>query len=138
MKKVITFLILCLVNLFVIESKATSVVSKDVNPKNQVFQDDPPYILTTIDLIGQLDMNANSNDIIAWLENNTVRISFNRNFGNVSIRLYNSSGLLVHNSVVNTEVQTQVNIPLLGLSSGTYTLVIENNNGWVEGDFEQD
>ena len=80
----------------------------------------------------------NPNAIIAEANEEAVYIQFNQNFGNVSISLYNPNGLLIHNSVVDTSVQQQVIIPIQSNVDGTYTLVLENATGYVEGDFEEE
>lgn len=136
-KSFLPLLIVCLFSLLVIEGKANSIFTQVANLEKQVSFDNPPdYNL--IDLLGRLDYNASSEDITAWVENNTVHICFSRSFGNVSISLYNPNGLLIHNSVVDTSVQQQVIIPIYGFTNGIYTLVLENATGYVEGDFEEE
>ena len=81
-------------------------------------------------------MNQSPNDIEAYADENYVYIYFHRSFGNVSLSLYNATGLLVYSDVVNTTVQQTVIIPITGTVDGTYTLVLENVNGYIEGEFE--
>lgn len=66
-----------------------------------------------------------------------VQIIFYRNFGNVNIDLYNDLGVLIYNDVINTSVQTLVQIPINSSSSGTYTLVLSNGTGIAEGEFDR-
>ena len=89
-----------------------------------------------IELRGKLDLNAGLDDIEAGATQNNVYLYFNRNFGNVSITIYDDSGLLVYTSVVNTSMQQYVVIPVLSTSHGTYTVVLNNANGFAEGYFE--
>jgi hypothetical protein len=56
-------------------------------------------------------------------------------FYHLNISLYNAEGNLCYSSVVNTGVQQMVVIPIMGNSNGTYTVVLDNANGYAEGDF---
>ena len=78
------------------------------------------------------------NAVIAGANENSVYIHFNRSFGNVSISIYNAAGNLAYNSVVDTSVQQTFIIPFFGTTSGTYTVVLNNADGYAEGDFEHD
>lgn len=91
-----------------------------------------------IELIGKLDLNAGPDDIEAGATQNNVYLYFNQSFGNVSITIYNDSGLLVYNSVVDTSMQQYVVIPILSTAPGTYTVVLDTANGYAEGDFTKD
>lgn len=95
---------------------------------------DPPSGASEIRLIGTLDANQGPNGVEAYVYQNTVYVYFHQNFGNVSISLYNELGVTVYNDVVNTAVQQTVIIPIPGNLDFTYTLVLENNNGYVEGE----
>ena len=86
---------------------------------------------------GKLNYNAGPDDIEAGATDNAVYLYFNQNFGNVSISLYSPMGLLVYNSVVDTSMQQLVVIPIASSVSGTYTVVLDNANGYAEGDFER-
>ena len=88
-------------------------------------------------LRGKLNYNAGPDDIEAGATDNAVYLYFNQNFGNVSISLYSPMGLLVYNSVVDTSMQQLVVIPIASSVSGTYTVVLDNANGYAEGDFER-
>ena len=96
----------------------------------------PEY--TPIELRGTLDLGNGPSRIEAYLYGDFVYVNFNHNYGNVSVSLYNASGLLVYNDVVDTSVQPTVIIPDTGGTSGTYTLVLDSANGYAEGDFERD
>ena len=95
----------------------------------------PPLGADEIHLVGQLDLNQGPNDIQAYADENYVYIYFHRNFGNVSITLYNVMGVMIYNDVVNTTVQQTVIIPITGIVDSTLTLVLENANGYAEGEF---
>lgn len=58
-----------------------------------------------IELKGKLDLNAGPGDIEAGATETAVYLYFNQSFGNVSITIYNDSGLLVYTSVVDTSMQ---------------------------------
>ena len=98
---------------------------------------DPPTGAEQILLQGLLDLNAGLNDVEAYVDDNYVYVSFHRNFGNVSISLYNPNGLIVYSDVVNTAVQQLVVIPITGFVDGVYTIVLENATGYADGDFEK-
>lgn len=79
----------------------------------------------------------NPNAISAGVNDNSLYLRFNRSFGNVDIKIYNATGSLVYNSVVNSSVQQTVVVPILGTTSGNHTVVLTNANGYAEGDFER-
>lgn len=91
-----------------------------------------------IRLKGKLNCNTAPDDIEAGATDNAVYLYFNQNFGNVSISLYSPMGILVYNCVVDSSMQQLVVIPIASSVSGTYTVVLDNANGLVEGDFEHD
>ena len=97
---------------------------------------DPPTTAEQIELRGKLDTNASFDDVEAYVDGHYVYVIFHRDFGYVSVTLYNPTGLTIYNNVVNTAVQQQVVIPVSGFSEGTYTLVLENVTGYADGDFE--
>ena len=96
-----------------------------------------PHGAEEIDLHGQLDLNAGPNDIEAYVDGHYVYLEFHRDFGNVSITLYDPNGLTLYNDVVNTSVQQLVVIPVTAFVDGTYTIVLENAWGYADGEFEQ-
>lgn len=97
---------------------------------------DPPTGADKIHLIGQLDLNQGPNDVEAYAADNYVYIYFHRNFGNVNITLYNVTGVIIYNDVVNTAVQQTVIIPIISIVDGPLTLVLENASGYAEGEFD--
>ena len=78
------------------------------------------------------------NAIEAGANDDAVYIGFNQSFGNVNTSIYNGSGAIVYNTVVNTDVQQVFIIPFSGVASGTYTVELNNANGYAEGDFNKD
>lgn len=96
-----------------------------------------PPTAEAIELLGKLDYNAGPNDIEAGVTDNAVYICFNKDFGNVSISIYNAAGNLVYSTVVNTSVQQTVIIPFTFAASGTYTVELSSANGYADGDFER-
>lgn len=106
---------------------------KSANPS-----DDTPPNYNPIELKGKLDVNAGPSDIDAYADANTVYVVFHCNFGYVNITLYNELGLSVYSDVVDTSVQQTVIIPITGAPSGDYILVLENANGYAEGEFNKE
>ena len=94
-----------------------------------------PPGMTEILLQGTLCVNTGPNSVEAYLSKNSVQICFHQNFGYVNITLLNETGSVVYNNTVNTAVQQTFYIPLSGTSSGNYTLVLDNANGYAEGEF---
>ena len=91
-----------------------------------------------IDLHGQLATIVGPNAIEAGANENSVYIHFNQSLGYVSISIYNAAGNRVYGSIVDTSVQQTVIIPFSNMVSGNYTVVLDNANGYAEGDFERD
>lgn len=97
-----------------------------------------PPLFDRIDLHGLLLTNTSPDDIEAGASDNAVYIHFKRNFGFVSINIINEMGGTVYHTVVNTAVQPTLIIPFSGMNSGSFILSIDNADGYVEGEFEQD
>ena len=88
-----------------------------------------------IELRGDLDYGAGHNSVEAFASKNSVQVYFHQNFGNVNITIMSESGSVVYNNTVNTAVQKTFSIPLSNTSSGNYTLILDNANGYAEGEF---
>lgn len=99
---------------------------------------DPPHGYDKINLQGTLMFGIDPNAIVAGVSDNDIYIGFNQSFGNVNISIYNGMGILVHSTVVNTDVQSVVIIPFCGVTSGSYTVELNNANGSADGDFERE
>ena len=99
---------------------------------------DPPQGFEKIDLLGDLLHNTGPNAIVAGASDDAVYIGFNQSFGNVNISIYNDMGGTVYSTVVNTDVQQVVIIPFNAAASGTYTVELNNVNGYADGNFDHD
>ena len=86
-------------------------------------------------LNGDLAYSAGPESIEASYSENSVQVCFHQSFGNVNITLTCDTGSVVYNNTVNTSVQRSIHIPLPCTPSGRYTLMINNANGYAEGDF---
>lgn len=98
---------------------------------------DPPQGYEKINLQGTLMLGVGPNAVVAGANENSVYIAFNQDFGNVSITIYNGAGLVAYSTVVDTSVQQVVIIPITTAASGSFTVVLDNANGYAEGDFER-
>jgi hypothetical protein len=96
-----------------------------------------PYGYEEIELRGTLATNTGPNGTLAGVSDDAVYIEFNQDFGNVNISIYNSTGGIVYNTVVNSSMQSVVIIPFSTAASGTYTVELNNANGYADGDFEK-
>ena len=99
--------------------------------------DNPPDYLP-LELVGSLDYGTGTNNVESYYSSNAIYILFHQDYGYVSITLYNGSGLSIYTDVVNTTVQQTVIIPITGAPSGDYILVLENANGYAEGEFNKE
>ena len=133
-KKAFVLAGLCAIGLCTWEAQAANI------SRNSIInmEDNVPTGYEVIVLQGRLDVGTNPNAVVAGVNDNSVYIHFNQSFGNVSISIYNVMGNLVYNTVVNTAIQQTVIIPFSNVASGTYTVVLDNANGYAEGDFEHD
>ena len=108
----------------------------DQNHPNQIgTPTDPPSDYSVVVLRGNLSYNVGPNSIEAYRSKNSVQICFHQNFGYVNITLLNETGSVVYNNTVNTAVQHTFYISLSGTSSGNHTLILDNANGYAEGEF---
>lgn len=101
------------------------------------FNRDIPPDTTPIQLHGTLDTNPSSNDVEAYTDPTMVGVNFQKNFGNVSITIYNAMGQVIYSDVVNTAVQQTAIIPFFSVPSSNYRIVLESANGYAEGEFER-
>lgn len=125
---------LCVIGLCSWEAQAVN--TKSI-PINNVEMADPPQGYEEIDLQGSLMYGIGPNAIVAGASDVDIYIGFNQSFGNVNISIYNSLGGLVYNTVVNTDVQQVVIIPITSAASGSYFVELNNANGYAEGEFEK-
>jgi len=133
MKRKILIIALCSLCFLALEAHA-------VNPNTALvynLETDLPPDFDKIELHGDLATSVGPNTIVAGSSDDAVYIAFNQNFGNVNISLYNPTGILIYNGVVDTSMQQLVIIPITSAASGTYTVVLNNANGYAEGNFER-
>lgn len=131
MKKLLSLFLASFLSVCTIEAA----VNSDQSIPNQFVTPDDPPSSNKIDLHGNIAYNTSSYSIEAFVCKNSVQICFHQNFGYVNITLLNETGSVVYNNTVNTAVQQTFYIPLSGTSSGNYTLVLDNANGYAEGEF---
>lgn len=134
-KKVFLLSGLCAISLCTLNVQSSA--PKQIHIKMEAKDNHIPSDADKIELKGKLDYNSGLDDIEAGATQNNVYLYFNRIFGNVSITIYNESGFLVYTGVVDTSMQQYVVIPILSTAPGTYTVVLDNANGYAEGDFER-
>jgi hypothetical protein len=96
-----------------------------------------PYGYEEIELTGTLDFIPNQNSIEAGISDNAIYIYFHQNLGYVSINIYNDFNNIIYSNVVDTSTQQTVIIPLSPTHNGTFTIVLNNANGYAEGFFER-
>ena len=101
-------------------------------------EDNVPTGFEIIELRGDLIFGTGPNAIIAGANENSVYLHFNQSFGNVNICIYNASGNLIYNNVVDTSMRQTFIIPITSAASGTYSVVLNNANGYAEGEFDKD
>lgn len=97
-----------------------------------------PHGYEEVELKGDLAYSAGPNAIEAGVNENSVYIQFNQDFGYVNVTIYNPNGQLIYNDVVNTSVQQLLVIPLTNYNEGIYTIILESAFGYAEGEFEKD
>lgn len=133
-KKVLFLIVFCALSMFTWEASAINYLSAPIINSEIA---DPPQGFEKIDLLGDLMLNHGPNAVVAGANENSVYIGFNQDFGNVSITIYNGAGLVAYSTVVDTSVQQVVIIPITTAASGSFTVVLDNANGYAEGDFER-
>ena len=131
MKKLLSLILASFLSAGAVE--AVAIGHQDI-PKQIEIPDNPPPSYYRIDLHGDLVDNPGPNSVEAYLSKNSVQICFHQNFGYVNITLMSETGSVVYNNTVNTAVQQTFYIPLSGTSSGNYTLILDNANGYAEGE----
>lgn len=99
--------------------------------------DNLPTGYEEIMLMGELLMGTGPKSIIAGANDNSVYIRFNQSFGSVNIKIYNATGSLCYNGMVDTTAQQTVIISIVGNNDGFYTVMLDNANGFAEGEFER-
>lgn len=124
---------LCALGLFSWQTQAMSIERASII----TIEDNVPTGYEIIELIGDLLYGTNPNAIEAGANRNSVYLHFNQSFGNVNIKIYNATGGLCYSGVADTTVQQTVIIPISGSNEGAYTVVLDNANGYAEGEFNR-
>lgn len=112
---------------------AMQIVHQDIPDQIEISDIPPNY--AEIVLKGDLVYGMDTNSVEAYYNQNMVVVCFHQNFGYVNIILIGDSGT-IYNQTINTAVQQTVYIPITGVSDGTYTLILNNANGYAEGEFD--
>ena len=131
-KKTFLFVGLCVFLLTICETRAFNLQNS-----TQFIGKDLPHGYEELELYGNLMFGIGPNAINAGVGEDAVYIQFNQSFGYVAISLYNESGVLIYNDVVDTGVQQSVVIPINNVSSGSYLLELNNAAGYAEGFFDR-
>ena len=124
---------LCAISFFTWQTQAANIESTFIID-NKV-EDDVPHGYDKIVLQGTLTFGVSPDAIEAGANSNSVYIHFNQSFGNVNISIFNATGSLCYSGVVDTTVQQTIIIPISGSNEGAYTVVLDNANGYAEGEF---
>jgi len=123
--KNILLLGLCIIGLCAWEAQAVNLNHSSIIN----VEDNLPTDFETFELHG---------DLLLGVGRNAVCVHFSQSFGNVSVALHNEDGVLVYSTVVNTDVQQTLIIPLANNSgNGGYYLTLDNATGFAEGDFRK-
>lgn len=131
-RKALVLIALCSLGILAWDAQATSFETLPIN----IMGEGIPHGWEEIELHGSLATLVGPNAIEVGASDDAVYISFNQSFGNVSISIYNSMGVVVYNTVVNTDVQQVVIIPFTA-TNGSYTIELSNTHGYADGDFER-
>ena len=132
MKKAFTFAGLFVIGLIAWEAQATNHHHTSIIN----VEDNLPTGYEEIMLHGSLMYSPNA--ITAGFSRNAVYVHFSQSFGSVSVALHNEDGVLVYSTVVNTDVQQTLIIPLANNSGNDgYYITLDNANGYAEGDFSR-
>ena len=132
-KKTLFLASFCAIGLYTWEAQA-------INPKTTPIINESnslPHGYEHIILRGDLLFGIGPNAIEAGASDDDIYIQFNQSFGNVNIAIFNGNGQQVYSTVVDTSVQQVVIIPFTTAAVDTYTVVLNNANGYVEGDFDK-
>lgn len=126
--------LLLILGVFCLIMLQATLISQNFIPTKLEKLDVPPG-MTAIDLQGNLDVNPGPNTFEAYADADFVYIYFYQNYGYVNIVIMTESGGTIYDNTINTAVQTTCIIPMSGFITGKYTLILNNANGYAEGDF---
>ena len=83
-----------------------------------------------------LAANFGSTIITAERQGNIIVVLFKEALDNIQITITDEMGNEVFLQTVNSNTEPQVTIPLFGLPNGIYTIIFNNEQGEMYGDFE--
>lgn len=90
-----------------------------------------------IDLKGKLkhEDDRGTTSIEATQNGSVLQVTFNEDFGEVTIIIENISGAEVYNNAIDSGIQSNVFIPLAGYPSGNYMITFITMEGTASGSF---
>ena len=133
-RKLLILIVLSSLSFLIWEAQAVNLET----PPNYIIGEYVPHGWEEIELRGDLATSVGPNAIEAGANDDAIYIHFNQNLGNVSIKICNTTGVFVYNTVVNTDVQHTIIIPFSNAASGSYIVELSNATGYAEGDLEND
>lgn len=133
-RKALILIVLCSLGFWAWEAQAVCLETSPMYIMGEII----PHGWEEIELHGDLATSIGPNAIEAGASDDAVYIGFNQSFGNVCISIYNTMGIVVYRTIVNTDVQQVVIIPFANVASGNYTVELSNADGYADGDFEHD
>ena len=74
--------------------------------------------------------------VTAEKQGNIIFVVFHQELGEIQITITDEMGNEVFLHTVNSNTKPQVTIPLFGLPNGIYTIIFNNEQGEMYGDFE--
>lgn len=74
--------------------------------------------------------------VTAEKQGNIIFVVFHQELGEIQITITDEMGNEVFLQTVNSNTKPQVTIPLFGLPNGIYTIIFNNEQGEMYGDFE--
>lgn len=70
------------------------------------------------------------------IDNNVLSIEFKDALSNLTIRITDENGNIMYENTLSGEMGDIINIPVDGMSAGTYQVTLSHELGWLVGDFE--
>ena len=131
-KRLIYFIFLFTVSLLT-PVKATSY--EVVEAPSEVSKKNPLEQIILYGLFKKRGPRSCTDPIIAETNKDLLQISFQGDLGWMEVLIKNSQGTTVYITTVNTTLQRDLDISLLGFLEGTYTLDFRNQYGSVSGKF---
>lgn len=70
------------------------------------------------------------------IDNNVLSIEFKDALSNLTIRITDENGNIMYENTLSGEMGDIINIPVDGMSAGTYQVTLSHELGWLVGEFE--